>query len=63
MPHPIIEGGYVGCACSLLANDPRMTMWATVSFFKKRGANMSHISRQPANHAMPWSKWIDASSH
>lgn len=46
----------------LLANDPRVTVWTTCTLFKE-SANKNHVIRQPANHVVPWSQWIDAASH
>lgn len=47
---------------SLLANDPGVTVWTSCTFFKE-SANKKHAIRQPPNHVVPWSQWIDASSH
>lgn len=37
---------------SLLANDPRVTVWTTCILFKE-SANKNHVIRQPANHVVP----------
>lgn len=47
---------------SLLADDPRVTVRTTCTVFKE-SANRKHAARQPPNHIVPWSQWIDASSH
>lgn len=46
---------------SLMADDPRVTVWTTWTVFKG-GANKKQIFRQPTNHVVPWSQWIDACS-
>lgn len=37
---------------SLLANDPRVTVWTTCTLFKD-GANKNNVIRQPANYVVP----------
>lgn len=46
---------------SLLANDPRVTVWTTCSLFKG-GANKNHVIRQPTYQVVPRSQRTDASS-